>query len=120
MNALRKTALHSFHINTLQASPMAEFAGYDMPIQYKNYGIVKEAELCRKFCSVFDVSHMGQARLVKNHSRKKSTRVFGESDRWRCRKSKTKFIEFVANFEQKCWNHRRYYFFQSRRIRVCL
>jgi aminomethyltransferase len=62
MNALRKTALHSFHINKLKASPMAEFAGYDMPIQYKDYGIVKESELCRKFASLFDVSHMGQVR----------------------------------------------------------
>ena len=64
MNVLRKTALHAYHILKLKASPMAEFAGYDMPIQYKDFGILKEAELCRTNASFFDVSHMGQVRLT--------------------------------------------------------
>ncbi len=63
MNVLRKTVLHNYHITKLKASPMAEFAGYDMPIQYKDYGIVKESEFCRKTASMFDVSHMGQVRF---------------------------------------------------------
>ena len=40
---------------------MVEFAGYDMPVQYK--GIIEEHTNCRENASVFDVSHMGQIRI---------------------------------------------------------
>lgn len=50
-----QTALHSKHI-ALNAK-MAEFAGFDMPIQYS--GIVDEHMAVRKAAGVFDVSHMG-------------------------------------------------------------
>ena len=64
MQNLKKTALNAFHKNYLNASVMAEFAGYEMPIQYKNWGIIKEAQACRQNAAFFDVSHMGQARFV--------------------------------------------------------
>ena len=38
---------------------MGPFAGYDMPIEYKNLGISKESLYCRTKASFFDVSHMG-------------------------------------------------------------
>jgi len=38
-STLSKTFLHSYHINKLKASVMGPFAGYDMPIEYKNLGI---------------------------------------------------------------------------------
>jgi aminomethyltransferase len=39
---------------------MVEFAGYDMPVQYKD-GMLKEHEWVRSGnCGLFDVSHMGQ------------------------------------------------------------
>lgn len=38
---------------------MAEFAGYDMPIQYET-GVLTEHNWTREKCGVFDVSHMGQ------------------------------------------------------------
>ena len=38
---------------------MAEFAGYDMPIQYPT-GVLTEHNWTREKCGLFDVSHMGQ------------------------------------------------------------
>ena len=52
---MKETVLHSRHID-LKAK-MAEFAGYDMPIQYS--GIVAEHMAVRQKSGVFDVSHMG-------------------------------------------------------------
>ena len=40
---------------------MAEFAGYDMPIQYS--GIVAEHQVTRTAAGVFDISHMGRLRF---------------------------------------------------------
>ena len=57
---LRKTALHQLHID--QGAKMGEFAGYDMPLYYKE-GVIKEHEWVRNSCGLFDVSHMGQASL---------------------------------------------------------
>lgn len=55
---LRKTALHRLHIDL--GAKMGEFAGYDMPLYYKE-GVIKEHEWVRSSCGLFDVSHMGQA-----------------------------------------------------------
>jgi aminomethyltransferase len=41
---------------------MVPFAGYDMPVQYRE-GILAEHNWCRSHASLFDVSHMGQAWL---------------------------------------------------------
>lgn len=56
---IKKTALFNYHVNKLQASSMVPFAGYSMPIFYKNYGVKSEHEGCRAGAAVFDVSHMG-------------------------------------------------------------
>ncbi|MGC9269134.1 glycine cleavage system aminomethyltransferase GcvT [Acidiphilium sp.] len=40
---------------------MVDFAGYAMPVQYE--GIIAEHLHCRSHAALFDVSHMGQARL---------------------------------------------------------
>ena len=42
---------------------MVEFAGYDMPVQYKD-GVLKEHLHTREKAGLFDVSHMGQAVIV--------------------------------------------------------
>lgn len=42
---------------------MVPFAGYAMPVQYPA-GILAEHTWCRTHASLFDVSHMGQARLT--------------------------------------------------------
>jgi aminomethyltransferase len=58
---LLKTPLHALHME-LGAKMMA-FAGYDMPVNYPG-GIIAEHKQCRESAALFDVSHMGQLRLV--------------------------------------------------------
>ena len=53
----QKTALYEYHKNL--GAKFVSFAGYDMPIQYKE-GIVKEHISTRSYAGFFDVSHMGQ------------------------------------------------------------
>lgn len=55
------TPLHALH--TEMGAKMVPFAGYDMPVQYK-LGVKKEHLHCRAAAGLFDVSHMGQLRLV--------------------------------------------------------
>ena len=54
---LRTTPLHAAH--GMLGARMGEFAGYDMPLFYKD-GVIKEHEWVRRHCGIFDVSHMGQ------------------------------------------------------------
>lgn len=54
---MKKTPLHALHVE--QKAQMAEFAGYDMPIQYPS-GILTEHSHVREKAGIFDVSHMGQ------------------------------------------------------------
>src|ERR1700761_5586411 len=42
---------------------MVPFAGYSMPVQFKD-GVLTEHKWTREHAGVFDVSHMGPARLV--------------------------------------------------------
>ncbi len=58
--ALRRTPLHALHLEL--GARMVPFAGYAMPVQYPT-GILAEHRHTRSQCSLFDVSHMGQARL---------------------------------------------------------
>lgn len=52
-----KTILHDEHVAL--GAKMGEFAGYDMPLYYKE-GVLKEHEWVRSNAGFFDVSHMGQ------------------------------------------------------------
>jgi aminomethyltransferase len=58
---LLKTALHSLHLEL--GAKMVPFAGYDMPVSYPA-GIMAEHKHCRGAAGLFDVSHMGQLRLL--------------------------------------------------------
>lgn len=58
---MKKTPLHTHHL-ALDAK-MGEFAGYDMPLYYKD-GVMKEHEWVRENAGLFDVSHMGQIMLT--------------------------------------------------------
>ena len=53
---LRKTALHSLHKKL--GARMAEFGGWDMPIEYS--GIIQEHLAVRTAAGLFDISHMGE------------------------------------------------------------
>ena len=58
---LKITPLHAAHIAA--GARMVAFAGYDMPVQYPD-GVLKEHLWTREHAGLFDVSHMGQARLT--------------------------------------------------------
>jgi len=60
-DVLRQTQLHALHVEL--GAKMVPFAGYDMPVQYKA-GILAEHLHTRSQAGLFDVSHMGQGRLV--------------------------------------------------------
>ena len=57
---LKVTPLTEAHVAL--GARMVEFAGYDMPVQYAE-GVLKEHLWTRAHAGLFDVSHMGQARL---------------------------------------------------------
>jgi aminomethyltransferase len=57
---LKKTPLYDAHVAA--GARMVPFAGYHMPVQYKD-GVLKEHLWTREHAGLFDVSHMGQARL---------------------------------------------------------
>ena len=54
---VKKTSLYNLHKK--HNAKLVEFAGYEMPIQYKD-GIIQEHKFTRSNCGIFDVSHMGQ------------------------------------------------------------
>ncbi|XP_071204594.1 aminomethyltransferase, mitochondrial isoform X1 [Salvelinus alpinus] len=56
----RKTALFDFHRD--QGGKMVEFAGWSMPVQYKDSHIHSHMHT-RQHCSIFDVSHMLQSKV---------------------------------------------------------
>ena len=58
---LQRTPLHALHAEL--GAKMVPFAGYEMPVSYPA-GIVAEHRQCRDSAALFDVSHMGQLRLV--------------------------------------------------------
>jgi aminomethyltransferase len=58
---LKRTPLHDLHVDL--GAKMVEFAGYAMPVDYAD-GIIAEHRQCRASAALFDVSHMGQLRLV--------------------------------------------------------
>ncbi|MDQ0594948.1 aminomethyltransferase [Chryseobacterium ginsenosidimutans] len=53
---LKKTAFNAMH--HALGGKMVEYAGYEMPVQYK--GVTHEHEMVRRGIGVFDVSHMGE------------------------------------------------------------
>jgi aminomethyltransferase len=58
---LLHTPLHALHLRL--GARMVPFAGYAMPVQYPA-GVIAEHRHCRAAAALFDVSHMGQLRLV--------------------------------------------------------
>jgi aminomethyltransferase len=58
---LLQTPLHALHLEL--GAKMVPFAGYQMPVNYPG-GIIAEHRHCRASAVLFDVSHMGQLRLV--------------------------------------------------------
>ncbi|XP_043564457.1 aminomethyltransferase, mitochondrial isoform X1 [Chiloscyllium plagiosum] len=59
--SLKKTVLYEFHRNN--GARMVEFAGWSMPVQYKESHISSHLHT-RQHCSLFDVSHMLQSKVM--------------------------------------------------------
>ncbi len=60
---MKKTLFYDKHIEC--GAKMVPFAGYDMPIQYRN-GIIHEHKTVRENVGVFDVTHMGEFKVSGN------------------------------------------------------
>ncbi|KAI8375424.1 hypothetical protein EDC96DRAFT_497253 [Choanephora cucurbitarum] len=60
--SIKKTALYDFHLQ--HGGKMVPFAGYAMPVQYGNMGMLASHLHTRNKASLFDVSHMLQTRLT--------------------------------------------------------
>ncbi len=58
---LQHTPLHELHLRL--GARMVPFAGYAMPVQYPT-GLIAEHKQCRTSAALFDVSHMGQVKLL--------------------------------------------------------
>lgn len=59
--ALLRTPFYEYH--NQQNARMVDFAGWEMPLLYKDFGIIPEHEHTRAKASIFDVSHMGRMRI---------------------------------------------------------
>jgi len=57
----RRTPL--YHIHAESGAKFVPFAGWEMPIQYTNSGILKEHQAVRTGVGLFDISHMGRFEL---------------------------------------------------------
>src|SRR5438309_9322054 len=55
----RRTPLYEAHLAS--GGRMVEFAGFDMPVQYK--GVLDEHAAVRERAGMFDVSHMGEVTI---------------------------------------------------------
>merc|ERR1712216_227564 len=73
---LLKTVLNNYHKETLKAKKMAGFCGYEMPIFYEGWGLIKEHNAFRNYAAVFDVSHMGQIKIYGSDREEFVNRLF--------------------------------------------
>ncbi|WXG40337.1 MAG: glycine cleavage system aminomethyltransferase GcvT [Candidatus Freyarchaeum deiterrae] len=62
---LRRTHLYGWHI---ERAYMTSFSGFEMPVEYKQYGIIKEHLAVRNSVGVFDVTHMGRFEVLGSDS----------------------------------------------------
>ena len=65
MNILRTSPLHARHVAL--GAKLADFGGWEMPIEYPGGGVLKEHQAVREAVGVFDVSHLGKG-VVRGRS----------------------------------------------------
>ena len=58
MSDLRHSPLHERHVAL--GAKLADFGGWEMPIEYPGGGVLKEHQAVREAVGVFDVSHLGK------------------------------------------------------------
>src|SRR3954454_16610232 len=54
----RRTALHDRHVAL--GAKLADFGGWEMPIEYPGGGVLREHQAVREQVGLFDVSHLGK------------------------------------------------------------
>jgi len=59
---MMRSPLHARH--QAMGAKFAEFGGWEMPLEYAGGGVVKEHQAVRERVGVFDVSHLGKARVA--------------------------------------------------------
>src|SRR3954451_19675546 len=59
---LLRSPLYDWHV--AHGAKMADFGGWEMPIEYPGGGVLKEHATVREQVGVFDVSHLGKASVV--------------------------------------------------------
>jgi aminomethyltransferase len=59
---MRETALHDRHVAL--GAKLADFGGWEMPIEYPQGGVLKEHAAVRERVGLFDVSHLGKASVT--------------------------------------------------------
>ena len=69
--ALKTSPLHDRHVAL--GAKMADFGGWEMPIEYPGGGVVREHTAVRTSVGVFDVSHLGKASVGVRVPRTSST-----------------------------------------------
>src|SRR3954467_118128 len=82
----RKTPLHEAHLAA--GARMVEFAGFDMPVQYK--GLLEEHAAVREKSGIFDVSHMGEV-VLEGKSALESAQRLVTNDRARCKDGQAQY-----------------------------
>ncbi|PKZ41663.1 glycine cleavage system protein T, partial [Kytococcus schroeteri] len=60
-SSLRHSPLHEAHV--ARGAKMADFGGWDMPIEFPGGGVKAEHNATREAVGLFDVSHMGKVRV---------------------------------------------------------
>lgn len=60
--SLKTSPLHDRHIAL--GAKMADFGGWEMPIEYPGGGVVREHSAVRERVGIFDVSHLGKASVM--------------------------------------------------------
>ena len=61
MQSLRHSPLHDRHVSL--GAKLADFGGWQMPIEYPEGGVLKEHAAVREHVGVFDVSHLGKMQV---------------------------------------------------------
>lgn len=60
--SLKTSPLHDWHV--ARGAKMADFGGWEMPIEYPGGGVVAEHTAVRERVGIFDVSHLGKATVT--------------------------------------------------------
>ncbi|HVQ17554.1 MAG TPA: glycine cleavage system aminomethyltransferase GcvT [Actinomycetes bacterium] len=66
-DGLRHSPLHDRHVAL--GAKLADFGGWQMPIEYPGGGVLKEHAAVREAVGIFDVSHLGKLRVSGDDSR---------------------------------------------------